>query len=392
MIVRQSEIFIAAALAAAALLSGCGQASEAQTPPPGPPQVEVAPAVRKPVRDVEEFTGRLEAPESVDLRGRVGGTIEKISFRDGATVHAGDLLFSIDSRPYEAEVARDEAQLEVVKAQADLARADLARADKLLDARAVSRQEYDQLTEGARSSDANVRAAEAALRVARLNLEYTAVRAPIGGRISRANVTVGNLIDDKTVLTTLVSTDRVYAYFDGSEATYLKLRGVAPQQLQVRMGLADESGLPHTGRLDFIDNRLNPQTGAIRLRAVFDNRHAEFTPGLFARMQLADAVAHERVLTPDRAVGTDQSKNFVFVVAANHMTQFREIHPGALVGGMRVVESGLEPGELVIVSGVQRVRPGVPVNPQTVPLDGDGMPVDKPAPGGPAGTAPTEKS
>lgn len=373
------------ALTATLLLNACGAPSEAQTPPPGPPPVEVAPAVVRPVHNVEEFTGRLESPGNVDLRGRIGGTIERISFRDGASVREGDLLFSIDPRPYEAEVARDEAQLEVARSQAELAKAELARAEKLLAAKAVSLQEYDQLTSTQHTSDASVRAAEAALRAAKLNLEYTSIRAPISGRISRANVTVGNLIDDKTILTSIVTTSKVYAYFDGSEGTFLALRGLPASKMVVKMALANEAGLPHTGHLDFIDNKLNAQTGAIRMRAAFDNSKGEFTPGLFARMQLIGAAAHDSVLTPDRAIGTDQSKKFVFVVGANNVAEFREVQPGPLLDGMRVIESGLHAGDLVVVNGLQRVRPGTPVTPQKLEVDGQGMPIEAPpaAPPGP---------
>ena len=359
-------------------LTGCSKPAEGQAH--GGPQaapVGVAAAVERPVRDVEEFTGRLEAVESVDVRPRIGGTIERVHFREGALVRAGDMLFTIDPRPYQAEVARAEAQLVSAQSQAELAKAELARAQKLLDAKAVSRQEFDQLTSGARTSDANIKAAEAALRVARLNLEYTAVRAPIAGRISRANITTGNLVDDKTVLTTLVAQAKVYAYFDASEQTFLRLRKATADQLLVKMGLANEQGFPHTGKVDFIDNRLNPQTGAIRLRAVFDNAKGEFTPGLFARLQLAGASERPVVLTPDRALGTDQSKKFVLVVDDKNIAGYREVVPGALYDGMRVIESGLKPGELVVVEGLQRARPGTPVAPEKLALDERGMPVPK---------------
>lgn len=359
-------------------LAGCSKPAEGQAH--GGPQaapVGVAEAVQRPVRDLEEFTGRLEAVESVEVRPRIGGTIERVHFRDGSFVKSGDLLFTIDPRPYQAEVARAEAQLVSAQSQSELAKAELARAQKLLDAKAVSRQEYDQLTSGARTSDANIKAAEAALRVARLNLEYTAVRAPIGGRISRAVITTGNLVDDKTVLTTLVAQAKVYAYFDASEQTFLRLRNASADQLTVKMGLANEQGFPHIGRVDFIDNRLNPQTGAIRLRAVFDNAKAQFTPGLFARLQLAGVAERPVVLTPDRALGTDQSKKFVMVVDDKNVAGYREVLPGALYDGMRVIESGLKPGELVIVEGLQRARPGMPVAPEKLALDERGMPVPK---------------
>ncbi|MDE3011098.1 MAG: efflux RND transporter periplasmic adaptor subunit [Pseudomonadota bacterium] len=412
MTLRAQDVVLLLSLSLTGLLAACGDPSQAQPPPPGPPQISVAPAVLRAVHDSEEFSGRLEAPESVDVRGRIGGTIDKVAFRDGALVKAGELLFAIDPRPYQSEVARDQAQLEAARAQlgvaqaqattaqaqSELARADLARADKLLAAHAVSRQEYDQLSAGARTSDSAVRAAqagvssaeaavrsaEAALRTAQLNLDYTSVRAPISGRISRANVTAGNLIDDKTVLTTIVVTNRVFAYFDGSEATFLRIRGLSPQQLTVRMGLADENGLPHTGKLDFIDNRLNAQTGAIRMRAVFDNAKGEFAPGLFARIELTAATARNLVMTPDRAIGTDQNKKFVFVMGANNAAEQREVQPGPLVGAMRAIESGLKAGDLVVIDGLQRVHPGLPLSPQKLELDDQGMPLPAAAPAAPA--------
>lgn len=409
---RPRAFLAAGSLAASALLSGCGQPVAAQAPPPGPPPVEVAAAVLRPVHDVEEFSGRLEAPQSVDVRGRIGGTVERVAFRDGASVHAGDLLFAIDSRPYQAEVARDAAQLEAARAQAevaraqtgtahaqfDLARADLGRADRLLSAKAVSQQEHDQLAAAALTSEANlhaaeagahsaeaaVRSAEAALRAAQLNLEYTSVRAPISGRASRALVTAGNLVDDKTVLTSIVVTRQVYAYFDGSESTYLRIHGSTGKDLGVRMGLANESGLPHVGRLDFIDNRLNGDTGAIHMRAVFDNANGEFTPGLFARIQLTGTHARELVMTPERAIGTDQSRKFVYVIGANNLADVREVRTGPLQGGMRAIESGLKAGELVVVNGLQRVHPGAPLSPQKIELDEQGQPLPATQPGAPA--------
>ena len=373
-----------ALVAGPALLAGCGEGVQAQAGPPPAPPVSVAPAVQKAVTDREEFTGRLEALETVDLRPRIGGTIDRVHFRDGALAKKGDLLFTIDPRPFQAEVARAEAQLAAARSRAQLAKAELARAQQLLDAAAVSRQEYDQLSSGARTADTDIAAAEAALRVARLNLGYTEVRAPIAGRLSRANITAGNLVDASSVLTTLVATDRIYAYFDGSEQTFLRLRNARSEArddvLQVKMALANETGLPHAGRVDFIDNRLNPQTGAIRMRAVFDNADGRFTPGLFARIQLASGKSYPAVLTPERAIGTDQSKRFVLVVGPNNVPESREVQLGALIDGMRVVQSGLKPGELVVVNGLQRVRPGMPVAPQRLEVDERGMPIEKAAP------------
>ena len=379
---RSSRAFLAVSLATGLLFGATALPLLAQNGGP-PPGVAVAPAVARKVQDVEEFNGRLESPETVEIRPRVSGVVERVHFREGAIVRAGDLLFTIDRNPFEAEVQRAEAQVAVAESQDELARSELERARRLLDARAVSRQEYDQLTSGKRVSDANIRAARANLRVARLNLGYTQVRAPITGRVSRALITAGNLVDDKTILTTLVSTSKVYAYFEGSEQTFLRLRGTPPDQMTVRMALADETGLPHSGRIDFVDNRLDPQTGTIRMRAVFDNADGRFAPGLYARMVLSGGGEREAVLTPDRAIGTDQTKKFVLVATPQNVAEFREVKTGALYDGMRVILSGLKAGELVIVSGLQRVRPGSPLTAEKLQVDERGMPVEKPT-GAPA--------
>lgn len=385
------RLLLGAALAASPWLAGCSDPVEAQGGPPPAPPVSVAPAVERPIADREEFTGRLQAPQTVDIRARIGGTIERVHFTDGAQVKKDQLLFTIDSRPYRAEVARAESQLAAARSRAGLAKAELARAQKLLDDKAVSRQEFDQLASSARTSDADIRAAEAALRVARLNLDYTFVRTPIGGRASLANITAGNLVGADNVLTTVVATHRIYAYFDGSEQTFLRLREGNGEALQVKMGLANETGYPHAGTIDFIDNRLNPQTGGIRMRAVFDNADGRFTPGLFAKLQVAQVKTRPAVLTPERAIGTDQSKRFVLVVGANNMAEFREVRLGALLDGMRVITEGLKPGELVVVNGLQRVRPGAPISPEKLETDARGMPIEKPPAAPPAAEKPGEK-
>jgi len=382
----------AAALALGALgLGGCSQSADAQGGPPQAPPVSAAPAVQRTVVDSEEFSGRLEATEYVELRPRVSGTIEKIHFTDGAFVQKGQQLFTIDPRSFEAEAARALSQLAATKARAELAQSELARAKTLLDSQAISRQEFDQLTSGTRTSQADIQGAEASLRTARLNLEYTQVRAPIAGRASRANITVGNLVNEQSVLTTIAGVSKVYAYFDGSEQTYLRLRGDqkgGDRVPKVKMGLANEPGFPHSGQVDFIDNRLNPQTGAIRMRATFDNAKGDFTPGLAARLRMEGTSAYDAVLVPDRAIGTDQTKKFVFVVGAGPgPAQFREVRPGTLIDGMRVVTGQLKAGELVVVDGLQRVIPGVPVAPQVLKVDASGMPIFPPPPG-PPGAAP----
>ena len=382
-----------AAIAALSLsLGGCGRNADAQGGPPPAPPVSVAPAVQRSVVDSEEFSGRLEASDYVELRPRVAGTIERVHFVDGAFVRKGDLLFTIDPRPFEAEAARAQAQVTSTRARAELAQSELARAKMLLDGQAISRQEFDQLTSGTRTAAADIQAAEAALRTARLNVEYTQVRAPIAGRASRANITVGNLVNEQSVLTSIAGVGKVYAYFDGSEQTYLRLKAGkgADKAPRVRMGLADERGFPHQGVVDFIDNRLNPQTGAIRMRATFDNASGRFTPGLAARLSMEGTSAYDAILVPERAIGTDQTKKFVFVVPpAGGPAQFREVKPGSLIEGMRVVTGNVKPGEHVVVDGLQRVIPGVPVAPQLLQVDAKGRPIFPPPPGAaPAASGP----
>lgn len=379
------------------LLSACGKGAPAPGGPPPAAVVSVAPAVQRTVTNSEEFSGRLEASDFVELRPRVAGTIDRVLFTDGATVRKGDLLFQIDPRPFEAEVARAQSQLDATKARLELAETEVGRAKTLLDAQAVSKQEFDQLTSASRTSQADLRAAEAALRTAQLNLGYTQVRAPIAGRVSRANITAGNLVNEQAVLTTIAGVGRVYAYFDGSEQTYLRLQAEKAAKPNgkgpvVRMGLANETRHPHEGVVDFVDNRLNPQTGAIRLRASFDNSKGLFTPGLAARVVMDSTAEYSAVMVPDRAIGTDQTKKFVYVVGADGQPQFREVKLGALFGGMRVVtggeKGGVKAGENVVVDGLQRVIPGMPVAPQVLQVDAEGLPiVPPPAPAAPASAA-----
>lgn len=361
-------------------LAGCDSQAQGGGAPPAVP-VDVAAAVQRTLPDIEEFTGRLEAADVVEIRPRVAGAIDQVHVKDGAAVSRGALLFSIDPRPYQAEVARSEASLATARAQARLADKELARANTLLAQQATSRQEAEQLAASLETANAAVQQAEAALRTARLNLDYTAVRAPVAGRVSRIEVTLGNLVNDQRVLTTLVGSGQVHAYFDVSEQTFLRLRKAPDVQREVRMGLADEAGLPRKGVVDFIDNRLNPQSATIRLRASFDNADGQLLPGLFARIRVNASAARPVVLTPDRAVGTDQNRKFVWVVGADNMPQPRPVTLGALVDGMRVLESGVKPGESIVVGGLQRLRPGQPVVPNPVPVDERGMPLP-PAPAG----------
>lgn len=363
-------------LSMALLLAACGQQAGgpggAGGPPPG---VSVAPAVQREVQATEAFVARLEAPDTVEVRARVAGTVEAVRFKEGQVVRKGEPLFNLDARAFKAEVARAEAQVLALKTQAELSRSELARAEKLIASQAVSAQEVDQLRAALRQAEAQQRAAESGLLQAKLNVEYASITAPVTGRTSRAAATVGNLVGvGEPVLTTLVSSDRVYAYFDVSERTYLQSLQKAKGAVPVSLGLETEAGHPHTGKLDFVDNRLNPNTGTIRARAVFDNREGRFTPGLSARLLLASGERAPAVLISERAITTDQTRKIVLVVGPNNIVQPREVKPGALIDGLRVVE-GLKAGELVIVDGLQRANPGAPVTPQVLKTDEAGHPM-----------------
>jgi RND family efflux transporter MFP subunit len=380
-------------LAMLAVLAAVGAGCRRQAPqPPGgakPPQVVVAPVTRHIVQEFDEFSARLAAPYQVDVRARVAGTLDRVNFRDGDVVRKGVLLFTIDPRPFAAEVARTAANVALARSQADLAQIQVVRAEKLLPAQAISQQEVDQARAAAQNAFSSLRAAEAALAAARLNLGFTRISAPIDGRASRTLVTAGNLVNvSDPVLTTIVSTDRVYAYFEASEAAYLRYGEAAatPQAPPpVRLGLFNEQGFPHPGRIDFVDNRLNPVSGSIQVRAVFDNTQGRFTPGLSARLQVAAGKPYLATVVPDRAIMTDQTRKIVLVVRPNHVVEQREVKAGALVNGMRVV-GGVQPGEQIVVDGLQRAVPGAPVTPQLAAVDAQGMPIAPPGPGGAAAT------
>jgi multidrug efflux system membrane fusion protein len=353
-------------------VAGCGtQAAETAGPPPA--EVSVASVVSRTVRPWDEFTGRISAVESVDLRPRVSGYIERVAYAEGQEVNKGDLLFVIDQRPYQAQLAQAQAQLERARSDASLAHTQDARAQKLIDAKVISREDFEARRAASHSSDASVRAAEAAVASARLNLQYTEIRAPISGRAGRALVTVGNLAQaDATLLTTLVSLDPMYVYFDSDEQTYLRSQagaGNGAEDNAVRVGLANESGYPHAGTVDFVDNQVDPDTGTIRARAVLPNPDRQLTPGLFARVQLQGSDDLKALLIDDKAVLTDQDRKFVYVVGPDHIAQRRDITLGSVVDGLRVVTTGLKPGDQVVVDGVQRVfYPGMPVKSTIVPM------------------------
>ena len=345
-------------------LVGC-TVGEASSPPPAPPapQVTTAEVAVRELNAWSDFTGRLEAVESVAIRPRVGGYVESVHFAEGGRVAAGDLLYQIDPRPFKAEVDRLSAERERALAQLKLAQTYRDRAERLLARNATSQEEFEQVAADATVAAAQLASISAALEKAALDLSFTHVTAPIAGRVSRAIVTAGNLVDASIVLTTVVSDEAVYAYFDVDEQTYLDSvqQSNAAEHSVVHVGLINEQGYPHAARLDFVDNQVDPNHGTIRARAVLDNRDGKFTPGLFARMKLVTPNHYSAALVDDRAIGTDLNKRFVFVVDEQGVVQYRSVETGRLVEGLRIVESGLAAGDVVIVNGLQRVRPGVSV-------------------------------
>ncbi|GGY42082.1 efflux RND transporter periplasmic adaptor subunit [Pseudoduganella sp. SL102] len=364
------------------LLIGCdragGQPAAAAAPPPSP--VSAAVVVERDIVETQEFSGRLEAVERVEIRPRVPGYITAVQFTPGTMVKKGQALFTIDARPYQAELGRAEANASSARARAELAKVELARAERLLADRAIAAREFDERAASQKDLEAAARSARAEVETARLNVAYTRVTAPIDGRVSKAEITVGNLVDQSAVLTSVVSTDRIYASFDGDEDTYLRVRSRTGQGRQapvaVRIGLANETGFPHEGKLEFVDNRLDPATGSVRMRATFANEDGTLVPGLFARVQIAGGNhgegggAARALLIHDRAVNTDQDRKFVYVVK-NGKAEYRPVVLGPAADGLRVVRKGLAPGEQIVVGGLQRVRPGAPVQAKLVPMDTD---------------------
>lgn len=341
----------------------------------GAAPVGVAAVLVRDVRLWNEFSGRLTAVESAVVRPRVTGTIEEVHFKDGALVHKGQVLFTIDRRSYRAEVERAEGNLAAATAQALAAKRELERADHLFEEKALSQRDYDQRKSGSDVAAASVKVAASALDTAKLNLDYTEVQAPISGRIGRAEVTQGNLVEAgmgaAPVLTTIVSDNPIYADFDMDEPTFLHYIGAAAgnvSKIPVELGLAGETGTPHSGHISSFDNQLSTTSGTIRVRAVFDNPDGLLVPGLFAHLLVGSPAERKVTLINDRAVGTDQNKKFVLVVGEENKVEYREIHPGPLTDGLRIVEEGLKEGEKIVVSGLQRARPGAPVTPEMVSM------------------------
>jgi multidrug efflux system membrane fusion protein len=363
-------------------VSGSQAQSGAPAEPPATP-VSVATVVQSDVSAWDEFSGRLEAVERVDIRSRVAGTIQAVHFREGALVKKGDLLLTIDPAPYAADVERADAQVASAQARVAQAKGEHERSQRLWNEQAISRREFDERLNGKGEAEANLRAAQAALQTANLSLGYTQVRAPVAGRVGRLEVTVGNLVaagPGAPVLTTLVSVSPIYASFDADEqiiARALKdAQGAAAsagagrnlERIPVQMGTAASTDTPFEGKLQLVDNQVDAKSGTVRARAVFDNKDGQLMPGQFARIRMGQATTASALLVNERAIGTDQNKKFVMVIGADNKATYREVTLGASVNGLRVVKGGLQANERIVVNGLQRIRPGALVAPQAVDM------------------------
>src|ERR1700738_2776795 len=362
----------------AGLNAGCS--SSAQPKAPAPVEVSVAQVICKQIGDRDEFTGRLEAVNAVEVRPRVSGYLQSVHFKEGAIVRQGDLLFQIDPRPFQAEVYRLKGDLSQAKAQRSRAQSDFERAERLHNNDGMSAEEYDRRAAVRSEAEARIASTEAALRGAELNLEFTRVTAPIMGRVGRAEIAEGNLVESGAAqvkpLTTLVSLDPIYVYFDVDEQTYLKYAritrahgaGSHEQSGAALLGLADEDGFPHTGLVDFVDNQVSSTTGTIRVRASFSNKNLALTPGLFASVRLQGGGAYSGCLAKDDAVVTDLNQKYVYVLGKDNKVEYRAVEIGPLSDGLRVFRKGLRAGDVIVVSGLQRVHPGVAVSPRKVSM------------------------
>lgn len=368
-----SARFIALFLAAP-LLAACGDSQKQAAPPP--PTVTVARPVTRTVVDQDEYVGRFIAVDSVEVRSRVAGTLEVVHFTDGQIVAKADLLFTIDRRPFENTLAQAKANLLLARSNLTFAEGDLARAQQLVRDKAIAEQVYDQRLQTKRNAEASVAAAEAAVRQAELDLEFTEVRAPVAGRIGDRRVSPGNLVAGgagATLLTTIVSIDPMRFEFTFDEASLLRYDRLAKQDaagttrglsLPVKLRLIDEKEFVHEGKMEFVDNAIDRATGTIRARAVVANPDALFVPGMFARVQIPASPPYEALQIPDAAVGTDQTRKFVYVVEADDSVKQAYVTLGPIFGSLRVVKEGLTPDSRVVVNGLMRVRPGIKVTPQ----------------------------
>ncbi len=363
------------------LLAGCDEEqAEANAPAaPPPPQVSVAQPVVKDVVEDDEFVGRFEAVSEVEVRARVGGYLESILFDDGQMVEEGDLLFTIDPRPFETTLGQAQAELDSAQAELNFTRSDLARAEQLVQRGNISRQAVDERREGFLGAQARVAAAEAALERARLDLEYTQIRAPLSGRIDRNYISEGNLVEENdTVLTSIVSIDPMYFYFDIDERSFLayardaRERGANLQEggggLEVTVRLSDSREAPVNGRMNFAENRVDPDSGTMRVRAVVPNPGLVLQPGLFGVVSVPGSLPYLGILLPDEAIASDQNRRIVYVVGEENVVTPREVRPGPRIDGYRVIREGLTGEETIVVNGLIRVRPGVTISPQAVEL------------------------
>lgn len=367
-----------AARSAWLLLAACG----APPPPaPPPPEVTVAHPLLREITEWDEFLGRVAAVESVDVRSRVDGYIESIEFAEGALVQAGDVLFVIDRRPFAAELARARAEQDAAAARLQLARSEEKRAAELVGRKLIAEQEFDNRRQRRAEAEAQLAATGAWVQRAALDLEYCRVRAPIGGRVGRRLVTAGNLVssgENATLLTTIVSLDPIHVYITGDEQVYLRYlrmarEGTRPSareaRVPARMRLADESGWPHEGYVDFVDNQLDQATGTILGRARFPNADGVLTPGLFGQVQVRGAGPYPAVLVPETAIGTDQARRIVYVLGAGNVAVARGVTPGRRVGPLRAITAGLDVKDRVLVNGQARIRPGMVVTPTEITLE-----------------------
>lgn len=370
---------VRAALFAALLpaLAACGQGP--QTPPaPPPPEVTVAKPVQRTVVDQDEYVGRFVAVDTVEIRARVSGYLDKVHFQDGQLVKQGDLLFTIDRRPFEIALEQAKANLSQARANLAFAEADLARGQQLVRERTITEQTFDQRTQAKRVAEANVGAQEAAVRQATLDLEFTELRAPVSGRIGDRRVAPGNLVvggaaGTTTLLATIVTIDPIRFEFTFDEASYLRYERLSKSgqdvagregSVAVSLKLLDEQNFGHKGRMDFVDNVINAGSGTIRGRAVFANPNGVFTPGMFGRIHVPGSSPYTAVMVPDAAIGTEQVRKFVYVVEADGTVRQRYVTLGSLDGELRVIKEGLKPDETIIVNGLMRARPGQKVTPK----------------------------
>jgi RND family efflux transporter MFP subunit len=378
-LVRSTALVFSAGM----VLSGCAR-PPTENPATTAASVTVSYPVEKPVTDFVEFTGRTAAVDSVEVRAHVWGYLQKVNFKEGALVKKGDVLFELDPRPYQALLNQAKAKVAQDQAQLTFDEAEYQRYLKLVGSGAVSRSDMDKI-QAARSVDlANIAADKAVVASRQLDLEYTKVTAPVGGRVSRYVVTVGNLIQSGdqnggTLLTTIVSVNPMYAYFDIDERTVLRMEQLVREGkarslrdlesgIPVCLGLANEQGYPHQGTIDFVDNQVNPKTGTLRVRGVFANQDEALAPGLFARVRVPLGHPHQAVLVADRAIDSDQGRKVLYIVDKKNQVAVRPVQIGAIHEGLRVIEEGLKPGERLVVEGLQQVRPGVTVEPKLVDM------------------------